>query len=192
VTRQMAHQVTFKKKLFYTRGLKPVGVTVSTLLEPVWAQQNALEARLMQAWPDILGKPWGEESLPEKLTFARQGEAAQAQGGVLLLRVANGRAVAFQYQLPFLLSRINGYFGYQAVARIVLKQTSALGGRHLGGGHSGFLGGDTSSQQSGAPLPAEMSEAIQQVQATHLQEALRALGEMLPQDAAQDAGQASE
>ncbi|MGL5720380.1 MAG: DciA family protein [Alphaproteobacteria bacterium] len=168
--------MTFKKKSFVAQGLKPVGVTVSTLLEPVWAQQNALEVRLMQAWPDILGKPWGEESFPEKLTFARQGDASQAQEGVLFLSVANGRALAFQYQLPFLLSRINGYFGYQAVTRIVLKQTSTLGGRQS----NPSRGALALSQKSGVPLQAGLSEAIQQVQASQLQEALRGLGEALP------------
>ncbi|MGL4825747.1 MAG: DciA family protein [Alphaproteobacteria bacterium] len=166
--------MTFKKKSFVAKGLKPVGVTVSTLLEPVWAQQNALEVRLMQAWPDILGKPWGEESFPEKLTFARQGDASQAQEGVLFLSVANGRALAFQYQLPFLLSRINGYFGYQAVTRIVLKQTSTLGGRQSNTSKMAL------SQKPGAPLQVGLSEAIQQVQEPQLQEALRGLGETLP------------
>lgn len=166
--------MTFKKKPFYNKGLKPVGVTVSTLLEPVWAQQNALEVRLMQAWPDILGKPWGEESFPEKLTFARQGESSQTQGGVLFLSVANGRALAFQYQLPFLLSRINGYFGYQAVVRIVLKQTSTLGERQSTPSKMAL------PQKSGAPLQAGLSEAIQQIEAPQLEKALRGLGETLP------------
>ncbi|MGL5784873.1 MAG: DciA family protein [Alphaproteobacteria bacterium] len=166
--------MVFKKKPFVAQGLKPVGVTVSTLLEPVWAQQNALEARLMQAWPDILGKPWGEESFPEKLTFARQGESSQAKEGVLFLGVANGRALAFQYQLPFLLSRINGYFGYQAVTRIVLKQTSSLGERQLSPSKM------TSPQKSDTPLQAALLGAIQQVQEPQLQEALRGLGETLP------------
>lgn len=172
--------MTFKKKSFVAQGLKPVGVTVSTLLEPVWAQQNALEVRLMQAWPDILGKPWGEESFPEKLTFARQGDASQAQEGVLFLSVANGRALAFQYQLPFLLSRINGYFGYQAVTRIVLKQTSTLGGRQSNPSKMAL------SQKPGSPFQAGLSEAIQQVQAPQLQEALRGLGETLPARADQE------
>jgi len=55
---------------------------------------------------------------PESLRFP-QGKRAD---GVLTLTVSGAYAVTLQHVLPEITERVNRFFGYSAVARVVLKQ----------------------------------------------------------------------
>ena len=100
------------------RGLAPVGAAAARVTAPLLQKRGLAEARIVTDWRAIAGDLVSQRSAPERLTRARQGDA----GGTLRLRVAGAWALEFQHMAPELMARINGYFGYPAVARIQFVQ----------------------------------------------------------------------
>ncbi len=77
------------------------------------------EAALIAEWPSVVGSMLGTATLPLRIAFQR-GERA---GGTLHIRVASGAmATQLQHQEPLIVQRINGYFGYGAIARLAISQ----------------------------------------------------------------------
>jgi hypothetical protein len=80
---------------------------------------------LLGNWEAVVGKQLGQ-SLPVKLVRARE----EGQGATLHLAVSPARALEFQHEENLLITRINGFFGYNAVQKIKLVQRhSALPAR---------------------------------------------------------------
>ena len=96
--------------------------TVGTILPRVAAKalgkRGLGEAQLAQHWAEIVGDRLAAATSPEKLSFPR----GERRDGTLRLRVAPGIALEVQHSEPVLLERINGFFGYRALARLVLNQ----------------------------------------------------------------------
>ncbi|MGH6982447.1 MAG: DUF721 domain-containing protein [Stellaceae bacterium] len=76
------------------------------------------EAQLVQHWAEIVGDRLAGETSPEKLSFP----PGERRDGTLRLTVVPGIALEVQHNEPILLERINGFFGYRAVTRLVLRQ----------------------------------------------------------------------
>lgn len=69
-------------------------------------------------WPQIVGSDFARFCEVEKLTFPYK----QRQNGRLTVRASSAMAVAITYQEPLILEKINSYFGYQAVSKLVILQ----------------------------------------------------------------------
>jgi len=100
------------------RGLAPVAAAAARVAAPILKKRGLAEARIVTDWRAIVGDTVAERSAPERLVRARSPQA----GGTLRLRVAGVWALEFQHMAPGLIARINGYFGYAAVARIQFIQ----------------------------------------------------------------------
>ncbi len=95
--------------------------TLPKITRAALAKRGAAFAALIADWHNAVGPALAESSLPERLTRAT-GDGAPA-GGVLTVRVASGgAALEFQHAHTQLVERINGYLGFAAVARIVIRQ----------------------------------------------------------------------
>jgi len=77
-----------------------------------------VEAAVITHWRHIVGPLLAEHSLPERLRFA----PGQRRGGSLQIRVEGAFAPELQHYAPLIVERVNGYFGYGAIARLVIKQ----------------------------------------------------------------------
>jgi hypothetical protein len=77
------------------------------------------ERGLIAEWVDIVGAEVAGHCLPRKLSFPRRSER---RDGVLTLRVEPGWALELQHLAPQLIERVNGYFGYRAVAQLRFQQ----------------------------------------------------------------------
>jgi hypothetical protein len=73
---------------------------------------------LLVDWSAIVGPDTAAAALPEKLAFPKDRQDA----ATLTLKVDPARALEVQHDLPRLVERINGHFGYRAVDRIKLIQ----------------------------------------------------------------------
>jgi hypothetical protein len=100
------------------RGLAPIAAAAARVTGPLLGKRGLAEARIVTEWRAIVGDQVAARSAPERLLRPRQAEA----GGTLRLRVAGAWALEFQHMAPDLLARINGYFGYPAVARLQFVQ----------------------------------------------------------------------
>ena len=100
------------------RGLLALGAMVSKVTTPLYRKRGFAEARILIDWPLIVGERFATVTFPEKLVFPR----GEKQDGMLHLRVAGPLATELQHLEPQIVERINGYFGYEAVARLKLAQ----------------------------------------------------------------------
>lgn len=109
-------------------GPRALGASVARLTRPAIRRRGLAEAGIVVDWPRIVGPELAAASCPERLTGARRGgdrDAADgdgAEGGVLHLRVVGALATELQHLEPIIVERVNGFFGYRAVARLRIIQ----------------------------------------------------------------------
>jgi hypothetical protein len=98
-------------------GLRRMPDLLSRVLEPAARRRGLAEARLLTDWPMIIGPQLGARCQPVRLAHDRS-----AAGGILSVHVSSASALELQHSEPQLIERINGFFGYPAVARLRLIQ----------------------------------------------------------------------
>jgi hypothetical protein len=102
--------------------LRSLGAALPSIAAPVLGKRGFAEAQLIAEWPSIVGADLADKIAPDRLSFS-QGER---RDGTLRLRVASGLGPEIQHRTPQILERINGFFGYRAVARLALVQGPPL------------------------------------------------------------------
>jgi hypothetical protein len=94
-------------------GLRAVGGAASRIAGPIVARHGGgVLGRLKAQWGAAAGAELAGKTWPEAL----------GRDGALKLRVVPGFAVELQHRAPSVIERINGFFGRDAVARLVLRQ----------------------------------------------------------------------
>ena len=100
-------------------GPRAVAEMTSRLTRKPLGRRGFAESSLISGWPAIVGPMLGQATLPLKIVFP----PTERVGGVLHVRVASGAlATQLQHLEPLILQRINGHFGYGAVARLHMVQ----------------------------------------------------------------------
>ena len=93
------------------------------LTKEVFSRYGFAYAEVLSQWSAIVGEDLGRVSVPERIRWPRSpAEQGRKAGGTLVLRVAEGRALEFQHLVPRIVERINGFYGYQAVAAVKILQ----------------------------------------------------------------------
>ena len=100
------------------RGLLAVGASLPTVAAPSLRKRGFAQGRLITEWPASAGDLLARETVPQKLVFPRGSKG----DGTLHLRVSSGFALELQHIAPQLIERINGFFGYRAVADLRFQQ----------------------------------------------------------------------
>jgi hypothetical protein len=77
-----------------------------------------VQANVVSRWHEIVGERYGEVSLPESIRFP----TGKKSGGTLTLLVEGAHAPLVQHLGPMIIERVNRFFGYEAIARIVFRQ----------------------------------------------------------------------
>jgi hypothetical protein len=98
--------------------MRAVGQELPRIAGRVLGKRGLGEAQLVAEWSAVVGDELAAETLPVKLSFPSGGR----KNGVLKLRVTSAAALVVQHREPQILERINGFFGYGAVARLALVQ----------------------------------------------------------------------
>jgi hypothetical protein len=73
---------------------------------------------IVSRWSDIVGERYAKVSSPESIKFP----AGKKAGGVLTLLVDGAHAPLIQHLTPMIVDRVNRFFGYAAINRIVFRQ----------------------------------------------------------------------
>ena len=76
-----------------------------------------VQSSIVSRWSEIVGERWAKVSVPESLRFP----IGKKQDGTLTLTVTGAHAVMMQHILPEIVDRVNLFFGYGAVARVVIR-----------------------------------------------------------------------
>lgn len=77
-----------------------------------------MQGAIVSRWPEIVGERYAKVSCPESIKFPAGKKAA----GALTLVVDGAHAPLIQHLTPMILERVNRFFGYAAINRIVFKQ----------------------------------------------------------------------
>ena len=77
-----------------------------------------IQHNIVSRWSEIVGERYGKVSLPESIRFP----AGRKSSGVLTLLVEGAHAPLMQHLAPLIIERVNRFFGYPAIDRIVFRQ----------------------------------------------------------------------
>jgi hypothetical protein len=98
---------------------RALATAVESVTKPIFGKRGLADGSIVRHWEAIIGPAFAVFTAPEKLVFP----TGARHGGTLYLRVASGGiATQLQHLEPLIVERVNGYFGYGAVARLHLKQ----------------------------------------------------------------------
>ena len=100
-----------KKQLSLARAAEP-------LISQALRARGHATLEVIRRWPHIVGAELAAASEPVEMKM----RGKMRSEGVLTVRVESGFAVLFEHRKPYLIDRINSYFGFQAVSQINLKQ----------------------------------------------------------------------
>ena len=95
-----------------------LSVEVPAIAKAALGSRGYAEAGLFTHWAEIVGASLAASSLPIKLSFPR----GKRDDGTLTVRCGGSAALELQHLAPSVLERINGHFGYRAVARLKIEQ----------------------------------------------------------------------
>jgi hypothetical protein len=101
-----------------TNAMLSLAATLPRVTRKTLGRHGLAEGGLITDWAAIVGSMIAERSLPLRLAFA----SGERRDGTLHVRVAGALALELQHLEPQVLERINGYFGYRAVARLRIHQ----------------------------------------------------------------------
>jgi hypothetical protein len=109
---------------------RPIGAFSAGVLDPAARARGFATAALLAEWPSIVGAELAAFTMPDRVVWprhVRDGEAIRHQGrkedgAILILRVDGPRAIEVQYRSRQILERVNGHFGYRAVAEMRILQ----------------------------------------------------------------------
>lgn len=145
-------------------GMVAVGVPVGMLTKPVFGRHGFAGGAMIVDWPAIVGAAVASYTLPIRVRFPK----GERSGGTLEIKVANSAfATELQHLEPLILDRINGYFGWAAVARLKLR-------------HGPLPRRDQAVAKTAPSLPpqaeARLSQALENVDDPELKAVLERLG----------------
>lgn len=107
-------------------GPRAIAQTVARITAGPLGRRGLAQAALVAGWAEIVGRELADVSLPLAISFSAGARA----GGTLRVRVASGAAaLEMQHRERQVLERINGHFGYAAVARLAITQGPLPRGR---------------------------------------------------------------
>jgi len=104
------------------RGFEPAAGLLREPIRKAGESRGFAITRLLTHWPEIAGRDLAGLCRPVKVSYGQGG-----LGATLSVLASGAAAPLVQMQLPMLKERVNVCYGYAAIARIKVTQTSAQG-----------------------------------------------------------------
>ena len=104
------------------RRTRKLAELASEFLADAFKKQGFASTELVTRWKEIAGAEIAAHAEPIKLQWQRTADDEPPEPATLVLRVEGPMVVEVQHQSAVLLERINRFFGWQAVGRIVFRQ----------------------------------------------------------------------
>jgi len=104
---------------------KPLSELVRSAIDPVLTRRGFGLTGIVFYWHEIVGERLAAMSRPVKVQWPA-GRASPAEFGparaALVVRVETAYALELQHLAPAVIERVNAYFGWHCIARLVLMQ----------------------------------------------------------------------
>jgi hypothetical protein len=120
-----------------------------------------VQSSIVSRWGEIVGERYAAVSSPESIRFP----PGKRSDGVLSLVVEGAHAPMMQHVAPVIVERVNRFFGYQAVARVGIRQGLVQIARAKA----------RAAPPSLRPIPAAMGDSLRQVADPELRACLESL-----------------
>jgi len=131
-----------------------------------------VQSSVVTRWPEIVGPHHAKICAPESIRFA-PGEKSE---GILQLVVVPAHAPLIQHVIPEIIERVNRFFGYNAVAKVKLRQ----------GAVSPPQAKDRTAPPSLKPIPLELGESLRDIGDPELRTVLESLARSLDANSRKD------
>ena len=101
-----------------TGGARPLSDLLPAIGGVAFKKFGFVQSSVVSRWPEIVGTRFAAVSAPESIRFPRGSK----QDGTLHLVVRGAHGTMMQHIAPEIIERVNRFFGYSAIARIVMRQ----------------------------------------------------------------------
>lgn len=99
--------------------LQNMDAVVGSFARKILGKKAFIEADVIGNWENIVGKELAGLTVPKKIEFKKD----ERRGGVLHIEAASGAlALELQQKTKIILSKVNVFFGYEAVERLKIMQ----------------------------------------------------------------------
>lgn len=101
---------------------RPLADLVGPSIADLCGKAGFSAVEIVTHWDEIVGPALAPRSTPVKLQWPRQDDRKASEPATLVVRVEGAYAIELQYAAPVVIDRINAYFGWRCVGRLVLRQ----------------------------------------------------------------------
>jgi hypothetical protein len=105
------------------RGFEPAFGLMKAPVRAAGEKRGFAVAKLLTHWPDVVGEDIARATRPVKIGYGREG----GFGATLTLLTTGAMAPMIEMQREQIRSRVNSVYGYNAISRVILTQTAAIG-----------------------------------------------------------------
>jgi hypothetical protein len=145
---------------------KPVAELVPQIGRAAFRRFGFIQASVVTRWPEIVGPHHAQVCMPESIRFP----PGEKSGGILQLVVLPAHAPLIQHVIPEIMERVNRFFGYQAVAKVKLRQGAVKPPR---------VEGMRTAPPSLKPIPLELGDSLRDIGDPELRAVLESLARSL-------------
>jgi hypothetical protein len=154
------------------KGFQHAAATARGAVDRIAGKHGFAEADVLLNWPAIAGAELAATCQPVKVSYGPQ----RTLGATLVVQASSARAPEIEMKGPMIVERVNQYYGYRAITRLRVTQSTGLGAAPAPGfteAQAAFTGPDA------APTPAEEARAAEMaadIQSPGLRAALSRMG----------------
>lgn len=151
-----------------TRGFKPAGRLAEARIKAGARGRGFAVSRLLTHWAEVIGEEVASIARPVDIRFGRGGT-----GATLTLLTTGARAPMLEMMRERIREKVNGCYGYNAVARVRITQTAPTG---FAEGQPEFVPAPRVAAAPGAEQVQLAAELADEIGDRRLRAAIAALG----------------
>jgi len=100
---------------------RAAGELVGDIAGTTFKRFGFVQGAVVSRWAEIVGERYARVSTPESVRFPH----GRKSGGTLTLTVVGAHAPLMQHLTPLIVERVNRFFGYAAIDKLVFRQGRA-------------------------------------------------------------------
>ena len=116
----MRHKQNNKETKTYVQGLRPFSKTLPREFSKMLKKSGYNYSEIVNKWNILLDSSISKYSYPKSIKTTKDNK-----GGTLVLAVKRGNEITLEYSKNEIINKINSYFGYNLISKIVLQTVNS-------------------------------------------------------------------
>lgn len=96
-----------------------LGKVLQSVTSAFISKQGFVWAAVLQDWTSVVGEVYKDMVMPQKIMFPK---GKNTEGTFYVMVENSGAGLLVQHLQPLILERVNQYFGYKALTKMVMRQ----------------------------------------------------------------------